>query len=212
MQMHATDPGVFIRSMATRGHLGGLALAAPEAIRVLDASGRDVIVVETVGVGQVEVEVATAADTTIVVVTPGWGDSIQVAKAGIMEIADVFVVNKSDMEGADRAVRDLRTMLEMGPERDWVPPVVATSTLQSSGVSELWEAVTAHREYLEASGELIVRRSARLLSEVEDIVAQTLRERAAASLEATPELIEDLTQRRLDPYAAADLTLRGIPG
>ena len=115
MQAHATDPGVFIRSMATRGHLGGMALAAPEAIRVLDASGRDLVIVETVGVGQAEVDVAAATDTTVVVVSPGWGDAVQVAKAGILEIADIFVVNKADREGADVAVRDLQQMLRMGP-------------------------------------------------------------------------------------------------
>src|SRR5438552_12026271 len=129
MQAHATDPQVFIRSMATRGHLGGMALAAPEALRVLDASGKELVIVETVGVGQAEVEVATATDTTLVVVAPGWGDYVQVAKAGILEIADVFVVNKSDREGADDAVRDLRNMLRMGPKAEWVPPIVRTSTV-----------------------------------------------------------------------------------
>src|SRR5207245_7508499 len=121
LQPHATDPGVFIRSMATRGHLGGMALAAPEALRILDASGKDLIIVETVGVGQAEVEVATATDSTLVVVQPGWGDAVQASKAGILEIADVFVVNKADREGADEAVRDLRNMLRMGPEGEWEP-------------------------------------------------------------------------------------------
>src|SRR5713226_3171344 len=119
MQAHATDPGVFIRSMATRGHLGGMALAAPEALRILDASGKDLVLIETVGVGQAEVEVASATDTTLVVVAPGWGDAIQVAKAGILEIADIFVVNKADKEGANDAVRDLNTMLRTGPKTDW---------------------------------------------------------------------------------------------
>src|SRR5713226_1144276 len=119
MQAHATDRGVFIRSMATRGHLGGMALAAPEALRILDASGKDLVLIETVGVGQAEVEVASATDTTLVVVAPGWGDAIQVAKAGILEIADIFVVNKADKEGANDAVRDLNTMLRTGPKTDW---------------------------------------------------------------------------------------------
>ena len=132
MQTHATDPGVFIRSMATRGHLGGMALAAPEAIRVLDAPATTSIV-ETVGVGQAEVDVAAATDTTLVVVSPGWGDAVQVAKAGILEIADVFVVNKSDREGAEAAVRDLEQMLRMGPELAWTPPVVATSATSPRG-------------------------------------------------------------------------------
>src|SRR5438309_7057522 len=133
MQAHATDPGVFIRSMATRGHLGGMALAAPEAVRILDASGKDVVIVETVGVGQAEVEVATATDTTVVVVSPGWGDAVQVAKAGILEIADVFVVNKADKEGAEEAARDLRNMLKMGAETEWTPPVVQTSSTTGAG-------------------------------------------------------------------------------
>src|SRR5436309_3724705 len=149
MQSHATDPGVFIRSMATRGHLGGMALAAPEAIRVLDASGKDVVIVETVGVGQAEVEVATATDTTLVVVSPGWGDAVQVAKAGILEIADVFVVNKSDKEGAGEAARDLEHMLKMGAEADWTPPVVKTSASTVEGIGELWGAMEHHRKQLE---------------------------------------------------------------
>src|SRR5436190_2303771 len=149
MQAHATDPGVFIRSMATRGHLGGMALAAPEALRVLDASGKDLIIVETVGVGQAEVEVASATDTTLVVVSPGWGDAIQVAKAGILEIADVFVVNKADKEGADEAVRDLRNMLSMGRKLEWKPPIVKTSTVSGDGIDELWDAIERHREHQE---------------------------------------------------------------
>src|SRR5262249_15329058 len=141
MQTHATDPGVFIRSMATRGHLGGMALAAPEAIRILDASGKDLIVVETVGVGQAEGEIATAAATTVVVVAPGWGDAVQVAKAGILEIADVFVVNKADREGANEAVRDLNMMIRQGPRSEWSPPVVRTSTVTGDGIDDLWDAI-----------------------------------------------------------------------
>src|SRR6266568_1400883 len=151
MQSHATDPGVFIRSMATRGHLGGMALAAPEAIRILDASGKDLVIVETVGVGQAEVEIASAADTTLVVVAPGWGDAVQVAKAGILEIADVFVVNKADRDGADDAVRELNQMLRMGPKGDWVPPIVKTSATTGEGIGELWEAIEQHRKHGEAS-------------------------------------------------------------
>src|SRR5437763_7799179 len=136
MQSHATDAGVFIRSMATRGHLGGMALAAPEAVRILDASGKDFVVVETVGVGQAEVEVATATDTTLVVVQPGWGDAVQAAKAGILEIADVFVVNKADRGGAGDAVRDLRNMLRMGPQGDWAPPIVKTAAVSREGIDD----------------------------------------------------------------------------
>src|ERR671919_1292566 len=147
MQSHATDPGVFIRSMATRGHLGGLALAAPEAVMVLDASGRDLVLIETVGVGQAEVEVATRADTTLVVVAPGWGDAIQASKAGILEVADVFVVNKADRDGSAEAARDLQHMLHMGPELEWTPPIVQTTATTGDGVDDLWEAVERHRKH-----------------------------------------------------------------
>jgi LAO/AO transport system kinase len=209
MQTHATDPEVFIRSMATRGHLGGLALAAPEAVRVLDASGAHVILIETVGVGQAEVEVATAADTTLVVVAPGWGDAVQASKAGILEIADVFVVNKADRDGASEAARDLETMLRMGPELDWVPPVIRTSTVNSDGIDELWEAIESHRKHLEAGGELERKRRARLLREVEEMVSVRLRDRAAALLErgAMEKLADDLVSRRIDPYRAADILM-----
>jgi LAO/AO transport system kinase len=207
MQTHATDPEVFIRSMATRGHLGGLALAAPEAVRVLDASGAEVILIETVGVGQAEVEVATAADTTLVVVAPGWGDAVQASKAGILEIADVFVVNKADRDGASEAARDLETMLRMGPELEWMPPVIRTSTVNGEGVDELWDAIESHRKHLEASGELDRRRRARLLREVEEMVSVRLRDRAASMLEqgAMEKLADDLVARRVDPYKAADI-------
>jgi LAO/AO transport system kinase len=206
MQDHATDEGVFIRSMATRGHLGGLALAAPEAVRVLDASGADIVLIETVGAGQAEVEVATAADTTLVVVAPGWGDAIQASKAGILEIADVFVVNKSDKEGAGEAARDLKQMLHLGPELPWAPPVVQTSTVSGEGVDDLWGAIEEHRKHLEASGELEQRRRARLLKEVEEMVSVRLREKAAGMLEegALSDLADDLVAKRTDPYAAAD--------
>ncbi len=205
MQAHATDPGVFIRSMATRGHLGGMALAAPEAIRILDASGKDLVVVETVGVGQAEVEVATATDTTLVVVSPGWGDAVQVAKAGILEIADVFVVNKADREGADEAVRDLNLMIRMGPETDWTPPVVRTSAATGEGVDELWDAIERHRAHQETTGTLARKRHRRVLEEVEGMVAERLRARAAAALDGPEgaDLAAGLTARRIDPYAAA---------
>ena len=147
MQDHATDPGVFIRSMATRGHLGGLALAAPEAVRLLDAVGRRWILVETVGVGQVEVEIAGKADTTVVVVNPGWGDSVQANKAGLMEIADVFAINKADRKGVDETRRDLEQMLDLSelPDDSWRPPIVPTVATTGDGVGELWDAINAHR-------------------------------------------------------------------
>lgn len=212
MQVHATDPGVFIRSMATRGHLGGMALAAPEAIRILDASGRDVIIVETVGVGQAEVEVATAADTTLVIVQPGWGDAVQAAKAGILEIADVFVVNKADKDGVKDVVRDLRNMLRMGPKLSWEPPIVQTSTLDSTGIDDLWDAIERHRRHGEATGQLAQKRAKRVLDEVKNMVALRLRERASEALagEADGGITQDLADRRLDPYRAADLLMERI--
>jgi LAO/AO transport system kinase len=214
MQAHATDAGVFIRSMATRGHLGGLALAAPEAVRVLDAAGSDIVFVETVGVGQAEVEVATAADTTLVVVAPGWGDAVQASKAGILEIADVFVVNKADRDGATEAVRDLEAMLRMGPELEWRPPIIETSTLNGEGVDDLWEAIESHRKHLESTGGLETRRRQRVLREVEEMVSVRLRDRVAGMLEAgaLEELADDLAARRVDPYSATDILIGRMEG
>ena len=214
MQVHATDPGVFIRSMATRGHLGGMALAAPEAIRILDASGKDFVVVETVGVGQAEVEVAGATDTTLVVVAPGWGDAVQVAKAGIMEVADIFVVNKADREGADEAVRDLRNMLSIGPKAEWRPPIVKTSTATGEGIEDLWRAVERHRSHQESSGALDRKRTKRILDEVKDMAAFRLRERVAGELTENSGdfLVDDLASRRVDPYRATEILLERITG
>jgi LAO/AO transport system kinase len=212
MQSSATDPGVFIRSMATRGHLGGLALAAPEAVRVLDAAGADLVLVETVGVGQAEVEVATAADTTLVVVAPGWGDAVQASKAGILEIADVFVVNKADRDGAAETVRDLEAMLHLGPAMDWTPPVVRTSAQEGEGIEDLWEAIEGHRKHLEATGELDRRRRARILREVEEMASVRLRDRVAARLEEgdLQALANDLVARNMDPYQAADMLVETV--
>jgi len=212
MQAHATDPGVFIRSMTTRGHLGGMALAAPEALRILDASGKDLIVVETVGVGQAEVEVATATDTTLVVVSPGWGDAVQVSKAGILEIADVFVVNKADKEGADDAARDLRNMLRMGPKLAWQPPIVKTSTVDGSGVDELVDAIESHRAHQQESGQLEEKRTRRVLEEVKGMVAERLRARVSELLaqEADGGVAADLAGRMIDPYRAADILLERV--
>src|SRR5450755_2256166 len=179
MQSHTTDPGVFIRSMATRGHLGGLAVATPQAVRVLDAVGKAWIVIETVGVGQVEVEIAGHADTTVVVVNPGWGDSVQTAKAGLMEIADVFVVNKADRPGADETASDLTGMLELSSRRSWRPPIVRTVATTGVGVDELRDALLAHREFLETNGLVEARRRERVRDELRAIVAEQLREQAA---------------------------------
>ena len=214
MQAHATDSGVFIRSMATRGHLGGMALAAPEALRILDASGKDHVIVETVGVGQAEVEVATATDTTMVVVAPGWGDYVQVAKAGILEIADVFVVNKADRGGAEDAVRELRNMLRMGPMAEWTPPIVKTSTVNGEGADDLWDAIERHRKHQESAGSLGEKRRRRIVEEVKSMVAFRLRERTAVLLKDEPDgLVDRLEARTLDPYQAAEELLRTLgPG
>jgi GTPase len=203
MQEHATDPGVFIRSMATRGHLGGMALAAPEAVRVLDAAGYDEIVVETVGVGQAEVEVAAATDTAVVVLAPGMGDAVQMAKAGILEIADVFVVNKADRDGAGDVVRELRQMLHLGAARAWDPPILPASALRHEGISELRTAIAEHRSFLDDSGTLLAKRRARLLREVESLAAERFRLKAATALKTDGALADELVSRRLDPYRAA---------
>ena len=203
MQEHATDPGVFIRSMATRGHLGGMALAAPEAVRILDAAGYDRVAIETVGVGQSEVEVAAQADTTVVVLAPGWGDAVQMAKAGILEVADVFVVNKAEREGAGETVRDLKQMLHMGPARKWDPPVVETTATERLGLEELWTAVEDHHAHLETTATLGEQRRERLLREVESLAAERFRARVASLLAADPRLADDVGERRVDPYRAA---------
>ena len=202
MQEHATDPDVFIRSMATRGHLGGMALAAPEGVRILDAAGYDLVMVETVGVGQAEAEVAAATDTTVVMVAPGLGDAVQMAKAGILEVADVFVVNKSDREGAGEVTRELRQMLHLGPKRDRDPPVL--SVVATTGdVSEVWAAIDEHDAWARTSGARDAKRRARLLAEVESLAAERFKLAVASALAADPELVSDLAERRVDPYRAA---------
>ena len=214
MQDHATDPGVFIRSMATRGHLGGLSLATPEAVRVLDAIGRKWILVETVGVGQVEVEVAGKADTTVVVVNPGWGDSVQANKAGLMEIADVFVINKADRKGVEETSRDLMQMLDLSdlPLDTWRPPIIPTIGSTGQGVPELWDAVLAHRAHAEGSGELHDRRTFRLREELREIVATRLGQRARqiCSGERWDELTAAVVGRTTDPWTAADEMLAAV--
>ena len=214
MQDHATDPGVFIRSMATRGHLGGLSLAAPEAVRLLDALGRRWVLVETVGVGQVEVEIAGKADTTVVVVNPGWGDSVQANKAGLMEIADVFVINKSDRKGADDTRRDLEQMLDLSeiPPGAWRPPIVATVATEGRGVSDLWDRINEHRDFITASGELDRRRRFRLREELREIVARRLEQKAReiCTGDEWDRLTENVITRTIDPWSAADAMLRGV--
>jgi LAO/AO transport system kinase len=210
---HALDEGVFIRSMATRGHLGGLAVAAPEAVRVLTAAGYPWVMLETVGVGQVEVDVVGQADTTVVIVNPGWGDAVQANKAGLMEIADVFVVNKADRPGADATARDLRRMLDMAQPQGWRPPVVCTTATSGAGVDDLWQAVADHRAHQASSGGLGERRRRRAAEEVTRLVAARLLERARATMSGTraTELAEAVAAGELDPWAAADTVLADDP-
>jgi LAO/AO transport system kinase len=218
MQDHATDPGVFIRSMATRGHLGGLSLATPEAIRLLDALGHRWIVVETVGVGQVEVEVAGKADTTVVVVNPGWGDSVQAAKAGLMEVADVFAINKADRPGVEDTRRDLQQMLELSAETagpasaGWAVPIVGTVGTSGDGVRDLWAAITAHRHHVTATGVLERRRRFRLGEELREIVARRLEHRARelCSGDRWDALTDGVLDRTIDPWSAADEMLAPV--
>jgi len=217
MQDHATDPGVFIRSMATRGHLGGLSLATPQAVRVLDAAGKPWVLIETVGVGQVEIEVAGEADTTMVVVNPGWGDAVQAAKAGLLEIADLFVVNKADRDGAAETVRDLEFMLDLSldahDDTAWRPPIVKTVASKGEGFDELWEAVLAHRAHLESDGRLAARRTKRIREELKAIVVERLYQRAGDLLtgERFDQLAAAVEAREVDPYSAAESLLPETP-
>jgi LAO/AO transport system kinase len=212
MQEHATDPGVFIRSMATRGHLGGLALATPQAVRVLDAIGTPWVLVETVGVGQIEVEVAGAADTTVVVLNPGWGDAVQASKAGLLEVADVFVVNKADRPGVEDTVRDLELMLHMAEPSDWQPPIIVTVANRGDGIDDLWDAIQRHRELVQRDGALDRRRAARVRDELRTIVLERLNERAGGLTSGArfDALLAAVTAREMDPYAAADQLLDGV--
>lgn len=208
MQDHALDAGVFIRSMATRGHLGGLALATPQAIRVLDAVGFAWVLVETVGVGQVEVEIAAAADTTMVVLNPGWGDSVQAAKAGLLEIADVFVVNKSDRPGVEEARRDLEHMLDLAslPDAGWRPLIVSTVASTGSGIDEVMGAIASHRAWLSENGRLEAKRSARLCDELIGILSDRVVERVRG-LRAGDDFSRvqaAVAAREVDPWTAAD--------
>jgi LAO/AO transport system kinase len=218
MQRHALDPRVFIRSMGARGHLGGLSLATREAIRLLGAFGFDQVIVETVGVGQSELEVAAVADTTVVVLTPNQGDGVQMIKAGILEIADVFVVNKADIEGHHRVVTELRAMLSLaaprvlgGEPRTWKPPIVTTVAARQEGIDELWEAVLAHRRHLESSG--LGRRllEQRLKEETAEVAAELARDRVRRALDEDPRLAERLLEDG-NPYNTAEQILDRNPG
>jgi LAO/AO transport system kinase len=218
MGAHANDPGVFIRSMATRGHLGGLAAATPQALRVLDAAGCDVVLVETVGVGQSEVEVVALADTTVVLLAPGMGDGVQAAKAGILEVADVFVVNKADRDGADATVRELQHMMSLnrrevsGPS--WRPPVVRTVASRGEGVEDLVVALDDHRAWMADHDRLAEGPRHRARAEIEAIALGDLRARIhdLSGAAALAELAERVVAGELDPYAAADEVVTSVSG
>lgn len=215
MTDHVLDPKVYIRSMASRGHLGGLSWTTPQALRVLDAAGFDVILVETVGVGQSEVEIAGLADTTIVLLAPGMGDGIQAAKAGILEIGDIFVVNKADRDGADNTVRDIRNMISLGmgdQPGQWRPPVEKTVAARMEGVEAVVDAIDKHLAWMEGNGTLRARRTKRAADEIEAIVIKSLRERmgdlrGSHGIEALAGRIVD---GELDPYSAADSVLADL--
>ena len=208
MQQHATDPGVFIRSMASRGHLGGIAAATPQAIRILEAAGCEVVIVETVGVGQSEVDVAGAADATVVLLAPGMGDGIQAAKAGILEVGDILCVNKADRDGADSTVREVRQMLSLGEPADgWTVPVI-TSVASRGEVNQLVEALDARRAWLADDDRMRLRRRRRAHDEILAIAAGKARARLASLLEGElADVPDEVASGRVDPYAAADRLL-----
>lgn len=214
MQRHATDPGVFIRSLATRGHLGGLSRSTAEVVSVLDAMGYDVVIVETVGVGQDEVEVVSQAETAVVVTVPGLGDEIQAIKAGILEIADVLVVNKSDREGADRAVRDLVGMLELRGHDAQPIEIVRTVATTGKGIDELVNAVDRHRERqnADARDHVTPRRRRRAEAMLREMVIDRLRRTADTLLETRADLIDGVATRAVDPYTASEELLQAVRG
>ena len=215
MQDHVDDGGVYIRSMASRGHLGGIAAATPRVVALLDGIGFPEVMVETVGVGQAEVDVAGSADTTVVVVNPGWGDSVQAAKAGLLEIGDVFVVNKADRPGVAETVRDLTQMLELGGIQDWQPPIIPTVAATGAGVSDVWDAIGSHRAYLERSGRLGADRQDRLVIEMEAALLTGIRTRVHTKLpqQQWSDLTSRVRRRDLDPWTAAAqiLDALGVP-
>lgn len=209
---HFLDPGVFIRSMANRGALGGLAEAALQAVLLMDAAGREEIFVETVGVGQAEVDIVDNADTVVLVLIPGSGDSIQALKAGVMEIPDVICVNKADHPLTDTMVREIRSVLSLGPQQGWRVPIVRTEASRGEGVSELAAKIAEHRAYIEAAGELAERRRRNLRNEVLTIAAARLRRRLEAAVANDPRLqalLDEVVARRLDPASAAEQLLAG---
>jgi LAO/AO transport system kinase len=207
MQDHFSDPGIYIRSMATRGSLGGLARATADVATVLDASGRDMIMIETVGVGQDEVDIVRVADVTIVILVPGMGDDVQSIKAGIMEIADIFVINKSDHEGADRVEREIRALQSLAMRGDnWTPPIVKTVATTATGISDLAASVTAYEQHMEKSGLLSRRRvqnwEARLLEMLRDTVLE--KARATMADGELSRLASEIAEHKRDPYSVVE--------
>lgn len=213
IQQHATDPGVFIRSMASRGRLGGLARATLGVVRLLDAAGWPLVLVETVGTGQAEVDVAAACDTCVVAVTPGWGDSLQVAKAGLMEVADLFVVNKADRPGAEQAGADLEAAVHLGPARDWTPPVLRVSAQSGEGVPDLWAAVERHRAHQAESLGQESRRRAAAAAEVRGLVVEAAARIAGERCQGPgfERAVSGVVEGRLDPQTAAEEVTGALP-
>jgi LAO/AO transport system kinase len=214
MSRHTLDRGVFIRSMGARGHLGGLAAATREAIHLLDAFGRDIIMVETVGVGQSELEIASISDTTVLVLMPESGDAVQSIKAGILEIADIFVINKADLGGAEKTRRLIQDAMALGPKPDWQPPILLTSAAKEQGVDGVYDAIDRHRRFLKEGGRLEERRLQRVKAEVLALVAERAREQARQALEGDSPVAQKLRVQRngaLNPYTLADELLHSMP-
>lgn len=208
MQEHTLDKNVFIRSMANRGHAGGTALATYDAVRMMEASGYEVIIIETVGVGQSELAIARTADTTVLVLMPGSGDDIQAIKSGIMEIGDVFIVNKADLPGANKTASEIIASLELSTKgQGWKPPVISTVAESHQGIKETWNALKQHYAYLRESNTLEARRKLRMEAELSELVAAIAREHLESSLKHSPkvqELLKDLLSKEIDPHTAAE--------
>lgn len=214
MQRHFLDPGVFIRSLATRGQFGGLSKSTNDMVNVLDAAGKDVILVETVGVGQDEVEIANSAHTTVLVTIPGMGDDIQAIKAGIMEIGNIFVVNKADREGSRKTVRELMNLIEINSRRrngdDWEPQIVETEAMKGRGIDKLYETIEKHRTFLQATGsekwrEVVEKRTKiQLMGALRDEAFKAVLERIEARGDSIDELVRRIVDRELDPYTAVE--------
>ena len=213
MQEHASDKGIFIRSMGTRGSLGGLSIATKDTVQVMDASGKDVILIETVGVGQSEVDIIKFADTTIVVLNPSGGDIVQTIKAGIMEIADIFVVNKADLDGAERTCSEINMMLELGDARKWRPPIIRTISIDGTGISEMYEAIVKHRSFLNSSGNLERLRKERISRELADLIEYKIKRiiwNQISNNGKFDEVVQQIMFREADPYTAASQILDSI--